>query len=230
MSGPLLLACTLLAFEGGVRLQRRLNGAVLANPVLIAVMTMILLLKATGTSADVYFAAVQPLNLLLGPATVALGLPLYRSASSIRQAIVPILIGVLVGGTVAAVSVVAIASVLGASVPLLYMIASKSVTAAISMGIAREIGGDPQLAAALSVITGISGAVICVRVLDLAGVSDPRARGLAAGVAAHGIGTARMLAESPQAGAFAGLAMGLTGFAGGVLMPLVVEIVRGAGH
>ena len=227
MSGLLLLAGTLLAFEAGVRLQRWLGGNALANPVLVAVVLMGTVVKLTGISGAAYLNAVRPLELLLGPATVALALPLYRSAPRIRQAIVPVLIGVLTGVAVAAVSVVAIAPALGAPALLLRSIATKSVTAAISMGVAKEIGGDPQLAAALAVLTGISGAVICVRVLDLAGVRDPRARGLATGVTAHGIGTARMLGESPEAGAFSGLAMGLAGFAGGTLIPIVASALSG---
>jgi predicted murein hydrolase (TIGR00659 family) len=221
MNGLLALAATLLAFEAGVRLQRRCNGMALANPVLVAVVLMTAVLSLTGTSAAAYFDAMQPLTLLLGPATVALALPLYRSASSIRRAIMPVLIGVFAGGTIAALTAVAVASVLGAPPTVIYSIASKSVTAAISMGVAKEIGGDPQLAAALSVLTGISGAVICVRLFNLLGIRDPRARGVAAGVTAHGIGTARMLAESPEAGAFSGLAMGLTGMAAGILLPFI---------
>ncbi len=225
MSGLLLLAGTLLAFETGVRLQRRLGGNALANPVLVAVVLMAAVVKLTGISGAAYLNAVRPLDLLLGPATVALALPLYRSAPRIRQAIMPVMLGVLTGGAVAAVSVVAIAATLEAPSLLLRSIATKSITVAISMSVAKEIGGDPQLAAALTVLTSISGAVICVRVLDLAGVRDPRARGLATGVTAHGIGTARMLTESAEAGAFSGLAMGLAGFAGGVLVPLAFKLL-----
>ncbi len=227
ISGLLLIGGTLLAFEAGRLLQRRLGGNALANPVLIAVLLMAGMVKLTGFSAAAYLDAVRPLELLLGPATVALALPLYRSAARIREAIMPVVVGVLTGCAVAAVSVVAIATALGAPPLLLRSIATKSVTAAISMGVAQQIGGDPQLAAALAVLTGISGAVICVRVLDLAGVRDPRARGLATGVTAHGIGTARMLAESAEAGAFSGLAMGAAGFAAGILVPIAAAVLNG---
>lgn len=223
MNAWALLAATLFAFEAGVRLQRQCNGMALLNPVLVAVVLMTTLLCLTGLSAAEYIEAVQPLTLLLGPATVALALPLYRSARSIRQAIMPVLIGVAAGGTVASLTAVWIAAMLGAPATVLHSIASKSVTAAISMAVAKETGGDPQLAAALSVLTGITGAVICVRLFDLLGVQDPRARGVATGVTAHGIGTARMLSESPEAGAFSSLAMGMTGVAAGILLPFIAE-------
>lgn len=230
LRGALLLTATLLAYETGVRLQRRLGGNALANPVLIAVVLISGALRATGISGSVYMASVQPLALLLAPATVGLALPLYRNFARIRQAIVPILIGVTAGALVAAGSAVSIAMMLGAPPLVLHSIAPKSVTAAISMSVAREIGGDPQLAAAFAVLTGISGAMICTRLFDLAGVLDPRARGLAAGVTAHGIATARMLTESPEAGAFSGLAMGLAGFVVGAALPIIARWLPGWAH
>ena len=209
-------------------MQRRLGGSALANPVLIAVLLVAAALKATGIPFAAYAEGVRPLSLLLGPATVALALPLCRNWARIRQALLPVLAGVGAGAATAAVSAVAIAAALGGSDLLLRSIATKSATAAISMAVAQEIRGDPALAAGLAVLTGISGAVICTAVLDVAGVRDQRARGLATGVTAHGIGTARMLALDAEAGAFSGLAMGLAGFAVGVLVPLAAAWLRGA--
>ncbi len=222
------LAGTLLAFEVGVRVQRRLGGNALANPVLIAVLLVAAALKAAGVPFAQYADGVRPLSLLLGPATVALALPLCRSWARIRQAMLPVLAGVGVGAATAAASAVAVAAALGGPDLLLRSIATKSATAAISMAVAQEIGGDPGLAAGLAVLTGISGAVICTAVLDLVGVRDQRARGLATGVTAHGIGTARMLALDAEAGAFSGLAMGLAGFTAGVGVPLAAAWLRGA--
>lgn len=223
------LAGTLLAFEAGARVQRRLGGNALANPVLIAVLLVAAALRVSGVTYAQYAEGVRPLSLLLGPATVALALPLCRSWARIRQALLPVLVGVGVGAATAAVSAVAIAAALGGPDLLLRSIATKSATAAISMAVAQEIGGDPGLAAGLAVLTGISGAVICTAVLDLVRVRDQRARGLATGIAAHGIGTARMLALDAEAGAFSGLAMGLAGFTAGVGVPLAATWLRGVG-
>ena len=221
---PLLeLMATLLAFEAGLRIQRRCGQAALANPVLIAVLLVSATLHVTGRSAADYARSVQVLPLLLGPATVALALPLYRHLPRIRQAFGPVLVGVGMGAVTASASAVATLAVMGASKLLLVSIATKSATAAIAMAVAQEIGGDPNLAAGLSVLTGIIGAVICTGVLDLVKVRDPRARGLATGVTAHGIGTARMLTLDAEAGAFSSLGMGLAGIAAGVLVPLAVS-------
>ena len=220
------LAGTLLAFEGGVRLQRRLGGSAVANPVLVAVLLLSSTLAWLGVPATDYTANVQTLTFLLGPATVALAVPLYRNLPRIRQALGPVLVSVVAGVAVASSSVLAIAATLGAPTFLLLSIAPKSATAAIAMAVAQEIGGDPALAAGLAVLTGIFGAVICTGLFDLIGVRDPRARGLATGIAAHGIGTARMLALDAEAGAFAGLGMGLAGLTIGALMPLAANLLH----
>ena len=221
------LFVTLGAYESGLRLQRLCRGNPLVNPVLIAVILVAAGLYWIDMPANDYSAAVQPLVLLLGPATVALALPLYRCMPRIRVALTPIFITVFTGALIAAVTAVGLAIALGAPDFVLHAIATKSVTAAIAMAVAPQIGGEPSLAAGLSVLTGIVGAVICTWVLNKSGVQDPRARGLATGIAAHGIGTAYMLTRDAEAGAFAGLAMGLTGLTTGVALPLVYLWVIG---
>ena len=211
---------TLAAYEAGLRVQRRCGGRPLANPVLVAVAIVVAGVVWSGESSEGYVAGVQPLRTLLGSATIALALPLHRSLRRIRDAFWPVLVSVGVGAVVAATTAVSVASLLGASDLILRSIATKSATAAIALAVSPQIGGDPSLAAGIAVLTGIVGAVICTWVFDRVGVRDPRARGLATGIAAHGIGTARMLGLDPEAGAFSGLAMSLTGVATGVALPL----------
>ncbi len=225
-SGPWPLAdlvCTLLAFEAGLRIQRKLNGAAMANPVLTAVLLVVAMLKATSQSAEDYASSVQALPFLLGPATISLAVPLHRSLPRIRQAFGPVLVGIAIGVLTATLSAVLTVGALGASKLIVLSVSTKTATAAIAMAVAADIGADPSLAAGLSILTGIIGAVICTGVLDLVGVHDARARGLATGIAAHGIGTARMLALDAEAGAFAGLAMGLSGILVSVLIPTLVH-------
>ncbi len=211
---------TMLAYEAGLRVQRRCRGNALANPVLLAVALVTVMLNGLGSPPEEYSAGVQPLALLLAPATVALAVPLHRSLPRIRVALAAVLAGISVGLVTAAAVAVAVAGWLGAPSLVVHSIALKSTTAAIAMAVAPLIGGDPSLAAGLAVLTGITGAVICTWVLDAAGVHDQRARGLATGVTAHGIGTARMLAIDAEAGAFSSLGMALAGFAGGIVLPV----------
>lgn len=222
---PLLgLTLTLAAYLIGQFLFLRGRMHPLLNPVLIAVVLLILLLKLTATPYQTYFQGAQFVHFLLGPATVALAIPLYRQLHVLRRSVLAILAALVAGSATAALSAMAIARGLGASPSIVLSMAPKSVTTPIAMGISEQIGGLPSLTAALVLLTGICGAVIGVMILDRLKIDDAKARGLALGVACHGIGTARALQDSETAGAFSGLAMGLNGVVTALLVPLLVRL------
>jgi len=219
---PLLtLTLTLLAYLAGRYLYLKSNSSPLLNPVMVAVVVLIVLLKLTHTDYQTYFQGAQFVHFLLGPATVALALPLYRQINALRRSVLAVAVALVVGSAVAALSAMAIAKVLGGEQQTVLSMAPKSVTMPIAMGVAEQIGGLPSLTAAMVLITGIVGAVIGPSLLTLMKIRDPRARGLAMGTAAHGIGTARALTESETAGAFSGLAMGLNGAVTAILVPIL---------
>ena len=164
--------------------------------------------------------------LLAGPATVALALPIYVNAGRIRGAAPGIFAGVAVGATIACASAVGIAWLLGApDRDLLRSIAPKSVTTPIAIGISEQINGHPSLTSVLVITSGIIGAMLSGRLYDWIGVRDWDVRGLATGIASHGIGTAQMLSVNETAGAFAGLAIGLTGLFTAVLLPMFTRFL-----
>jgi predicted murein hydrolase (TIGR00659 family) len=221
-ASPLLhLTLTLAAFQLGLFIHRKAGGSPLANPVLIAVIVIVGLLIATGTDYGTYFEGAQFVHFLLGPATVALAIPLYRQFEAVRRSAVAILASIIAGSVTAAASAVAIAWAMGASRDSLAALAPKSVTAPVAMAITREFGGLPSLTAALVILTGITGAMLGPILLNRLGITDWQARGLAIGTASHGIGTARALQVNEVAGAFAGLAMGLNALATAILLPLI---------
>lgn len=222
---PLLwLTVTLAAYVVADRISARFDRHPLANPVLIAVAILAAILTATRTPFETYFQGAQFVHFLLGPATVALALPLHRHWPLVRKAVLPILAALFAGALTAVVSAVGIAAAFGIPQPILASLAPKSVTAAIAMGIAREIGGEPSLTATLVIATGILGAVIVTPLMIALGFTDWRARGFAAGLAAHGIGTARAFQVHPVAGAFAAIAMGLNGLVTAALVPLILRL------
>ena len=222
---PLLwLTVTLAAYVVADRISARFGRHPLANPVLIAVAILAAILTATRTPFETYFQGAQFVHFLLGPATVALALPLHRHWPLVRKAVLPILAALFAGAVTAVVSAVGIAAAFGIPQPILASLAPKSVTAAIAMGIAREIGGEPSLTATLVIATGILGAVMVTPLMVVLGFTDWRARGFAAGLAAHGIGTARAFQVNPVAGAFAGIAMGLNGLVTAALVPLILRL------
>ncbi len=226
-ASPLLgLTLTLVAYQAAYWVYRRAGFNPLLNPVLLAVAMLVAALHFTGTPYQTYFDGAQFVHFLLGPATVALAVPLYLQFDRLRRLALPLVLALLAGSLSAIVSAVGVAWLLGAGEATLLSIAPKSVTAPIAMGIAEKIGGIPSLTAVMVIMTGVSGAMMAKYVLDALRIGDHGVRGFAAGISAHGIGTARAFQVSEQAGAFAGLGMGLNGLATAILMPLLIAAWR----
>ena len=225
-ASPLLhLTLTLAAFQLGSWIYERAHCNPLLNPVFLAVVMIVAVLIATGTPYGTYFDGAQFVHFLLGPATVALAIPLYRQFARVRRSAVALLTSIVAGSLTASVSAMAIAWGLGASRDTIISIAPKSVTAPVAMGISEQLGGLPSLTAALVILTGILGAMIGPGILNLLRITDWAARGVAIGTASHGIGTARALQVNEVAGAFSGLAMGLNAIATALLLPLLWKLL-----
>ena len=220
------LTLTLVAYQAGLTMHHRLGRNPLLNPVLIAIILVALLLSATHTDYQTYFAGAQFIHFLLGPATVALAVPLWRQFALVRRSWPALTAALLAGSLTAAGSAVGIGWLLGATEATLVSLAPKSATAPVAMAIAEQLGGLPTLTAVLVILTGITGAALGTAVLRLIGVRDDRAVGFAIGLTAHGIGTARALQVSETAAAFSGLAMGLNALATSVLLPLLWALLR----
>lgn len=223
--GPLLwLTLTLIAYVLADLAAETLGRPPLANTVLMSVVLLGLMLRATGTDYATYFEGAQFVHFLLGPATVSLAIPLHAQGARLKRAVLPVLAGVGTGSLVAVASALAIAKAMGVDMTTLATLAPKSTTAPVAIGIAQSLGGSPTLAAVLVVLTGITGALIATPLLNLLHFRDWRARGLAVGTAAHGIGTARALQVHPTAGAFAGIGMGLNAILTALLAPAVLRL------
>lgn len=226
-TSPLLwLTVTLGVYLLAQRLAALSRFNPLVNPVLISIVVLVVILQLTGTPYGTYFDGAQFVHFVLGPATVALAVPLYRSRALIKASALPIAAALAVGAPFAMITAVGIAYMLGASLPVLLALAPKSVTAGIAVGIAGQIGAEPALTAVLVISTGIIGAIIVTPLMNALGIKDYAARGFAAGLTSHGIGTARAFQVSTVAGTFAGLAMALNGLVTAFLAPLLLLIVK----
>ena len=221
---------TLAAYLLAITLHRKAGGHPAANPVLISVGILVLLLLATDTPYQRYFDGAQFVHFLLGPATVALAVPLHGQLKRLVAMGGPILVALVVGSLVAGLSAYTIGALLGASAPTLASLAPKSVTTPIAMGIAERLGGLASLTAVFVILTGIFGAIFADGLLRRLGVKDEASIGFALGLASHGIGTARAFQLSEQTGAFAALAMGLNGLLTALtlpwLLPLLAPLIR----
>ncbi|RRR69122.1 MAG: LrgB family protein [Candidatus Viridilinea halotolerans] len=217
---PLLwLAATIGTFQAVTLLARRLGSPPLLNPVLLTILILVPLLLVTDTPYATYFDGAQFVHFLLGPATVALAIPLYHAERKLRQVLLPGIAALVVGSCVGIASGVLLGRLVGLNDLALRSLAPRSITSPIAMGIAEGIGGLPSLTAVLVILTGMTGALCAKEVLDLCRFRDQSVRGFAIGLASHGLGTARALQLNPEAGAFAGLAMGLNGAVTALLMP-----------
>jgi putative effector of murein hydrolase len=228
LSGSPLLALilTLAAYQVGVLVYERTQLNPLANPVLIAVTLIALAITALDMPYATYFEGAQFVHFLLGTATVSLAVPIYKALPSLRGRVLPLAAALIGGGVTSIVSAVAIARLLGADESIVGAMVVKSITAPIGMGVAERIGASPTLTAVFAVTTGILGAALARFVLDALNCREWWQRGFAIGVASHGIGTSRAFSVNPEAGTYAGLAMGLHGVLGAVAIPWGVALLR----
>jgi predicted murein hydrolase (TIGR00659 family) len=225
-ASPLLwLTATLVAYQLAYVIYARSKFNPLVNPVAIAVALLVLILTVTNTPYRTYFDGAQFVHFLLGPATVALAIPLYQQIAKLKRHWFAFLVSALLGGASAIATAMGVAWALGASPATVLSIAPKAVTIPIAMGIAEKIGGLPSLTAVLVMLTGILGATLARSVFNLLKISDHSIRGFAVGLTSHGIGTARAFQVSEVMGAFSGLAMGLSGVLTALLLPLALKLL-----
>jgi putative effector of murein hydrolase len=225
-STPLFgLTATLATYVAAQAVYDRVGRAPWANPVLWSVLAIGCVLVVTRTPYPTYFAGAQFVHVLLGPAVVALAWPLWLRRVEVRKRGLALTLAALAGGAAAAPRAVAMGWAFGMPMDVLRALAPKSVTAPVAMGIAQQLGGVPALAAVFAVVTGMVGALSAKYLFNLMRIDDWAVRGFALGTASHGIGAARALQVHPDAGAYAGIALGLQVMLATLLMPLVFRLL-----
>jgi predicted murein hydrolase (TIGR00659 family) len=223
---PLLwLTVTLLTYAVADAVSLATHRHALANPVFHSMWIIGAFLLLTRTSYTTYFEGAQFVHFLLGPATVALAVPLYENRKAALAAILPMLAALAVGSVTAIGSVMLLAEAAGLPRTVVVSLAPKSVTAAVAMGISETLHADPSLTAVAVILTGVMGAMIVTPMMNRLGTRDLRARGFAVGIAAHGIGTARAFQVDAVAGVFASIAMSLNALVTSLLVPLAVTLL-----
>ncbi|MFP8968385.1 LrgB family protein [Pokkaliibacter sp. CJK22405] len=219
------LLMTLAAYSLGLWLNRKLGGSPWLHPVLLAMAMLITLLVVLGVPYKTYFSGAQLIHFLLGPATVALAVPLYDHLSKVREILGVLLMTCLAGAIVAALTAAGVALLLRADHQTVLSIMPKSVTSPIAMGVAETLGGIPSLTAGLVLITGAFGCMAGPLVFRWMKVEDPRVKGFVLGVTAHGFGTAHAFQYGAVAGAFGGLAIGMAGLFTAFFLPALAHLL-----
>ncbi len=220
-----LVLLTLAAYRLGREARERTGGHPLAQPVLVAIVVIGLAITWLDIDYSDYRSGTELIAFWLGPATVALAVPLHRNAHRLKGFVVPMLIAIPVGAAVSILLAFGIVTLLGGGEELALTMAPKATTTPVSIALSGENGGLPPLTAVLTIVVGILGAIAGPAVLTMLRVREPRARGLAMGAVSHGIGTSRSLHDNETEGAFAGLSMGLTALATSILVPLILFLL-----
>lgn len=208
------VTATVAAYVVAQRLHARFSWL---HPLFVCSALLIVLLLASGIPYESYRIGGDLLVFCLGPATVALGVPMYKHAVRLKRQMRAIVAGVVAGCLCGMTSSAFFVWIAGGTKELWVTALPKSTSSPISIEIVRQLGGIPELGAVLTVLTGLVGSMIGPEFLRLVGVRDDIALGAAIGTGSHGIGTARILRESELQGSAGGLAMGLAGIVTSVL-------------
>ena len=221
------LILTLGSFKIGIIIYERFNKHTLLQPIIISYFIIITVLFITGVSYEEYFKGVEIIHFFLGPATVALALPLYNNLKHIKSLFLPIMITLVVAGVFSILIAVLLLWVLDANMPTILSMTTKSITAPIAIITSEQIGAIPSLAVGFVLITGIIGALLGTFIFKIIKIKHDTSKGFALGVVSHGIGTARAVEISEKAAAFSALAMGLSGILTAVFLPLIIQFLKG---
>jgi predicted murein hydrolase (TIGR00659 family) len=217
------IAFTILAYALAVRLHRRWRGI---PPIVAAGIPIVALLLLAKVPYEEYNRGGNLLTWLLGPATVALAVPMFRHGKTLRRSLPMLALIVLVGSVVGMVTAGLTAWLLGAPMPVVMSAVPKSVTTPIAIEVCRELGGIPQITIALVILAGVLGASFGVPLLRLAGVHDDRAIGAAMGTASHGVGTASLVRRSEMQATVSSWAMAAAGVFTSLLAALLKLFLR----
>ncbi len=225
----MLLVTLLVAgcFAGARALSVRLGNPPWASPVLVAALVLGLGLAVTGVPLARFEAAARPLRWLLGPALVALALVIHGNLALLKRAPGPVLLAVTGGGVTGVASAWGLARLLGLDRVLMMAVTTKTISTPFAVVVARMGGASVALAAAVAVLTGVIGALTVPWLFDRLGIRGQSARGLGLGVSSHLVGTDWWTRRDPAGGAFAALAMVLTGVIAALMLPVLWPFLFG---
>jgi len=216
------ITLTLITYYTGLYLRKKWD-ILLFEPILVSMVLIILTLELFNIEFDSYYLGGEYISFLLGPATVALAIPMYQKITLLKKKAKLILISTFCGAVLGILLVIYLGIIVGTGEELLISMVPKAVTTPIAVGISEEIGGEPSLTVGVVILNGLLGGMFGVKLLNLLNIKSSLARGLTMGMSSHGIGTARALEENDLEGALSGLAIGLMGFFTALTAPLILN-------
>lgn len=215
---------SLLAFEIALWIQKKTKLLIL-NPLLISIVLVIAFLLLTNIDVEVYQQGGSIINMFLGPATVVLAVPLYKQLQSLKNYMMPILLGVLIGSLAGMLSILLCAMLMQFEPEIIASLLPKSVTTPIGIEISAQLGGIPSITVLNILVTGILGTILAEFVFRIFRIHDPIARGIAIGTSSHAVGTSKALQLGHVEGAMSSLAIGVAGLMTVFIAPLLWNVV-----
>ncbi|WP_088548476.1 LrgB family protein [Paenibacillus aquistagni] len=212
------VATTIIVYFAAKAIHRKVSWL---HPIIVCAAVLMSMLLIGGIPLEDYKAGADLLSLFLGPATIALGVPIYKHREHIKDNFKAVMLSITCGSIVGVGSVAAIMFIFSGAHEIAMSMLPKSVSSPIAVEIAKSLGAVPELAAVFTVFTGLVGALAGTAFLRKVGIKDEVSLGLALGTAAHGFGTAKCLSDSEKQGSFSGLAMGLMGVITSVLFAVM---------
>ncbi|MFT6896005.1 MAG: putative murein hydrolase (TIGR00659 family) [Paraglaciecola sp.] len=220
-SALLWLGVTLVVYLTAIAVFKRLGRNPLLHPLIFCLLLLWAILEYCHVPIREYQAQVNLLHWLLGPATVALAIPLFGQLQAIKKAGSQILVPIIIGGVLAPLIAIGWVYAEPLALNIKLSLLTKSITTPLAMDTANYIGGVPELAAVIVIFTGIVGAVVCGGLFKLCAIENEQAKGIALGTVAHAIGTAQAFHISQKTGAFATLALCINGVLTAIILPLL---------
>lgn len=218
------LALTFGAYQIGLFCRKKWNHPIV-NPLLIAVILIITFLLATGVSNEVYQEGTKGISWLLTPVTVCLAVPLYEQVRQLKKNLPAILAGVAAGAVTSLFFVLGLCLLLHTDREITVSLLPKSATSAMSMVLSENAGGIGTLTAAVSILSGVQGALMGTGLCKLLRITDPIAQGVAFGTASHVVGTSKATELGAVQGAVSSLSLAVSGILTAVFMPLVMLLI-----
>ncbi|WP_195999739.1 LrgB family protein [Clostridium sp. 1001271B_151109_B4] len=215
---------SLVAYEIGQIIYEKTKLPIF-NPLLVAIVIVIALLKIFNIDFETYNQGGQFINMFLGPATVILAVPLYKQLSLLKKNFIPIIIGITVGCFVSVISIILLSKVFGLDNNIIISLLPKSVTTPIGIEISNSLGGVTGVTVLAIIITGITGAIIAPIVCKIFRITNPVAIGIGIGTASHAVGTSKALEIGETEGAMSSLSIGIAGLMTVVIAPLCFSIL-----
>ena len=218
------IVLTIVFFNIGVYIQKKTKKPIF-NPLLIAIVGIILFLSITKIPYDKYKLGADSINFLLGPVTISLAIPLYRQFDLLKKYFLEIIVGIFCGVIVSLASVLIIGVLTHANIEILNSLIPKSITTPMGLALTKTLNGIDSITVVSIIITGILGAIISPLVFKVGKINNPIAKGIALGTSSHALGTTKAMEMGEVEGAMSSLSIGIAGTITVIIVPIILNLI-----